>query len=725
MTFERVHKWVTYFLAGLGLYALSLGGTLSVSAMALTALGFVLSWFAERPLLDHPLWGKGWTGLVIGFFLLAVLRGAMGESLLSLALEYVAFLQISRLMNRKTGKDHDQIAGIGFLHLIAATILTTSIAYGLVFIGVCSSRRRGCSPSRTCAARWRRARPRPASTFAKPLSEKKSWGRGSWSPRPCSRCRSSSRRWGFSCFSRAWASVSPPCAASAGQPTTGFGKNVELGGFGTIREDPTVVLRVSGPAEALGPTGMASIRMRGTSFDLYDGRTWQRSNGGTLALRHDYGSYPIVRHPDRQRDFEYKVVLDRLDESVVFLPEGAVALTVPPRIAKGRDRTRSIRASQGFEFRYEETDEQGLNYSVFVSRDRREWHKGGITAIEAERMLKIPRGLERVVALANRVVGNAKNDREKATRILNFLRDSGQYRYSLTLPNTEGRNPLDVFLLEAKSGHCEYFSTAMAIMLRAVGVPTRNVTGFLGGSYNRYGEYYALRRADAHSWLEAWIDDRWVTLDPTPPARDAVGPPPSVLSPLRDFLDAVKTRWARQVVGYNLRTQSDAVRKAFGLWYKFRGWMRSPKASPGEANQPKASSNMRDEALAVMPFVAGAVVLVLLFVAFQLRRNKHDLRNVPPDVRSAVALYRELEDALRRRGVARDVHLTPSEHLDAIEDDARARGVPFEGIDEARDVTARYLRARFGADVLSREEESLYRAKVARVRAGPRVEAPR
>lgn len=724
MTFERVHKWVTYFLAGLGLYALSLGGTLSVSAMALTALGFVLSWFAERPLLDHPLWGKGWTGLVIGFFLLAVLRGAMGESLLSLALEYVAFLQISRLMNRKTGKDHDQIAGIGFLHLIAATILTTSIAYGLVFIGVLFA-----TPWMLTITHLRReveeSPPEAGVDVRETLERKEVVGSRFLVTTAMLTVPIFVTTVGlFLLFPRVGLGFAT-VRGFGGQPTTGFGKNVELGGFGTIREDPTVVLRVSGPAEALGPTGMASIRMRGTSFDLYDGRTWQRSNGGTLALRHDYGSYPIVRHPDRQRDFEYKVVLDRLDESVVFLPEGAVALTVPPRIAKGRDRTRSIRASQGFEFRYEETDEQGLNYSVFVSRDRREWHKGGITAIEAERMLKIPRGLERVVALANRVVGNAKNDREKATRILNFLRDSGQYRYSLTLPNTEGRNPLDVFLLEAKSGHCEYFSTAMAIMLRAVGVPTRNVTGFLGGSYNRYGEYYALRRADAHSWLEAWIDDRWVTLDPTPPARDAVGPPPSVLSPLRDFLDAVKTRWARQVVGYNLRTQSDAVRKAFGLWYKFRGWMRSPKASPGEANQPKASSNMRDEALAVMPFVAGAVVLVLLFVAFQLRRNKHDLRNVPPDVRSAVALYRELEDALRRRGVARDVHLTPSEHLDAIEDDARARGVPFEGIDEARDVTARYLRARFGADVLSREEESLYRAKVARVRAGPRVEAPR
>ena len=81
------------------------------------------------------------------------------------------------------------------------------------------------------------------------------------------------------------------------------------------------------------------------------------------------------------------------------------------------------------------------------------------------------------------------------------------YRYDLGSPSGKSKQPLDDFLFESKRGHCEFYSTAMAVMLRAVGVPTRNVTGFIGGSYNRFGKFYAVRQGDAHSWVEVFIDD--------------------------------------------------------------------------------------------------------------------------------------------------------------------------------------------------------------------------
>ena len=100
----------------------------------------------------------------------------------------------------------------------------------------------------------------------------------------------------------------------------------------------------------------------------------------------------------------------------------------------------------------------------------------------------------------------------------------------------------------------------MAIMLRDVGIPSRNVTGFVGGSYNRFGKYYAVREGDAHSWVEAYIDDAahptWLPFDPTP----AAGAQPLEATTgawvyIRDVVEALSSKWNTYVVGYDLRRQ--------------------------------------------------------------------------------------------------------------------------------------------------------------------------
>src|SRR6185436_5145529 len=100
----------------------------------------------------------------------------------------------------------------------------------------------------------------------------------------------------------------------------------------------------------------------------------------------------------------------------------------------------------------------------------------------------------------------------------------------------------------------------MALMLREIGIPSRNVTGFVGGTYNRFGRYYAVREGDAHSWIEAYIDDPlhpgWATFDPTPPAgAQPLHRTTGALVYMRDLIEALSQRWNRYVIGYDLRTQ--------------------------------------------------------------------------------------------------------------------------------------------------------------------------
>ena len=78
---------------------------------------------------------------------------------------------------------------------------------------------------------------------------------------------------------------------------------------------------------------------------------------------------------------------------------------------------------------------------------------------------------------------------------------------------------LEGFLFETKSGYCQQYSGAMALLLRMGGIPARVATGFTSGSYDRKAKEYVVRDLDAHSWVEAWFPDYgWVTFDPTPSA---------------------------------------------------------------------------------------------------------------------------------------------------------------------------------------------------------------
>ncbi len=97
------------------------------------------------------------------------------------------------------------------------------------------------------------------------------------------------------------------------------------------------------------------------------------------------------------------------------------------------------------------------------------------------------------------------------------------FRYTLNLTGAPGRDPLAHFLFETKAGHCEYFASAMAVMLRTIGVPSREVNGFLPGEYNDLAGDYIVRASDAHSWVEAYFPGiGWTTFDPTPPGTRSI-----------------------------------------------------------------------------------------------------------------------------------------------------------------------------------------------------------
>lgn len=699
MSFARLHKVVSYLVAGLGLAALGIGPELDGTAEIVIAALFVASLFAEGPRIRSPRWARGWSTAMLAFLLVQVIRGLLGAPILPLILEATAALQISRLFNRRGAREHQQIAALALLHLIAATVLSTELAYALAFVGflIVLPWMLAITHLRAEIEGQLGARPEPERDrdLARVLASRRVVGPG---------------------FLVGTAALAVPLFAmtgvvfvtfprvglgvlsfgrNEGQRVTGFGANVELGDFGVIRTDPTVVLRVTPPDMPPRPPPERSIRMRGTAFDHYDGRRWTRSEGvyaSTVGRVDSY--YPVPRRlPVPQRDRPWQIVLDPLSEPVIFTPPSTVGLEIPPIVSGGVEVGREIHYVPGIEVRYGDADGLGLRYTAWTSdapadRDRVD----RLDPDEARRYLQVPEGHAAVARLAREWTAGARSDEERVRLLLERLRDSGEYRYSLEMPRVGAQPPLEVFLLEAKRGHCEYFSTALAIQLRTLGIPTRNVTGFLGGRLNPYGGYYALSQGDAHSWVEAWLPGRgWITLDPTPPSREALRPDDGLLSNLGHLVDALRTRWSEHIVGYDLSRQ-------VSLYRGVRRFVRELRQ--GGAASDASSSTAGTERFPSWPWIllGAGVAAGLALVAARRRRREAGEPSLAPHVRDAVRLYRALDDALAKLGHPRPSGRTPLEHVAALE------AVGFGAIELVREVTRRYLEARYGGRPLAAAE---------------------
>src|SRR6185503_20252477 len=159
--------------------------------------------------------------------------------------------------------------------------------------------------------------------------------------------------------------------------------------------------------------------------------------------------------------------------------------------------------------------------------------------------------------LAQKITAEAKTPLEKVVRIEAYLKRN--YKYTLTLTWNPGTKPLSAFLFNAKSGHCEYFASAMAVLLRASGVPTRMVNGFLMGDYNPIGDAYIVRESDAHSWVEVYLPGAgWTEFDPTP--GSSTQPDAGLFAQLHNYADALGLFWNTYVLTYDTDSQGQLFR---------------------------------------------------------------------------------------------------------------------------------------------------------------------
>lgn len=445
-----------------------------------------------------------------------------------------------------------------------------------------------------------------------------------------------------------WRGVGPAAAQ-----VTGFSDKVSLGDVAGIARSSNVAFRAVLPGRN-GPLSSPPY-WRGLVLETTDGFTW------TERLRSPQETAARILPPeDVPAPIRQRIYLEPHGENALFGLDRITAVETPTLTRT--ELSEGVQRSLGPVTRR-------IAYDVVSD-------PSSVLAVEPDQLtlaanLMLPAGLPPVVAeTARQVVGSERDPYQKALLLVDHFHSG--YTYSLEVPRGEG-HPLDVFISRTKTGYCEYFASAMALMLRSQGVPARLVAGYLGGDYNATGNYYLVRQLSAHTWVEAYIAGRgWLRLDPTPPDQGPASPG-TVDPPSGAFLalDWVRLKWDSLVLGYDLERQTSFFNSLAAAVVRPFRWRPGLE---GAAN------------IAAMLLLVLAVTAVIVI----WRRGG--------DENEEAALYRRMLRRLRRRGLERGPTEGPLDFA------TRAAATLPERSDSIRRLTRCYMDARYGSRRATRDE---------------------
>jgi transglutaminase-like putative cysteine protease len=442
-------------------------------------------------------------------------------------------------------------------------------------------------------------------------------------------------------------------------PIAGFSDEISIGQHGsTILGNPQIVLRVEFPSGP--PADIAGLHWRGRSYDRFDGVRWTRSEGLPPS------SAPASWHRERWAGpfIEQKIFGSVLDTRVLFALHPVVDIDsengVQPLFDAAGDFVYWGRGAPAY---------TAWSPSAPPDAENLRAPARGFRPSEAH-YLQLPRRIDpRIAGLVDSLTAGIENRYDQAVAIRDWLQTFG---YTRALPATAGEATLEHFLFERRAGHCEYFSTAMVVMLRAVGIEARNVNGFLGGQWNDFGNYLVVTQNEAHSWVEVWFPGYgWVTFDPTPTGSGEGAVITTWSWPGRILFDGIQHRWNKWVLDYSLDDQAGLLS---GLLQT-----QDEKASPASEAVPVEPTSL--------PFGAMAFLMVLASAAYWFGRSRLVL---DPWTKTYVAL----RTAAARAGLVVGPGLTPGALVARIRAERGAAGAP------AGRVVELYLRARYGREAL-------------------------
>jgi transglutaminase-like putative cysteine protease len=484
---------------------------------------------------------------------------------------------------------------------------------------------------------------------------------------------------------------------------TGFTDNVALGDIGEIKKNTTVVMRVRIEGD---PALAQDVHWRGIVLTNFDGRRWFTPiRDQTVIAPSVTGEYSFATPALAG------AVFSPLRYTVLMEPIGTDALFVAPRIEflHGRFGGEMARPGGSQGHSYLILDQTGSLFNPFHNNQKIRYE--GLSRLPAtppselrkappdfppgivQTYLQLPPLDPRIAKLAAQIAASGKNEFDRASDIEAYLRT--RYAYTLDLSGPPAKDPLANFLFVRRAGHCEYFATAMTVMLRTIGIPARYITGFLPGEYNDLGGDYIVRESDAHSWVEVYFPRYgWITFDPTPPGNEERG---GMFDRIELYWDWFQFAWGEWVINYDFSHQ---LTLGQNLHRSSRNWGDRMH----DLYHRKETAAMKellglDRRVEASPYFLPFVLAFLVIVMLALRGRsmiRHVIARLSLTARRggsvtaglAAIEYREMLRLLEKRGWKKSPSQTPLEFAAAISSPELAAPVT--------QFTVIYQSARFG-----------------------------
>ena len=661
MRFAVAHKAATYLVVTFAFLAMTSGGGVSPIFSLGGLLALVVSWWWEAPAIQLERWAWIWTVASVFALVYSVLTAIVTTDFLGVGAQFLIWLTIAKAFNRRAARDWQQLYLLAFLMLVAGSVLNPDLTYGLCFLGF------------VIAATWALTLFHLRREMEDNLLVKHAADRASERVE-VRRILDSKRIVGARFFVGTGALSFGVFLISAivflalprvgfgfflkshgGLNLVGFSDGVKLGGHGVLKTDSTVVMRVEIDSR-YGGRGAPEIHWRGVAFDHYEKGEWSRD----VKLAPDTAA--IIDHPTsgtERHTVEWKfarrdnlvrqdVWLEPLDSDVLFGASSPYVFEVAQVV-----RQRKPKIMKNEEVRLDHSGT--IHYTVYSQLDAPPPNvlraaQGPLPPRYEAAYEQLPPAItQRTYELADKITRGLTNNYDKAVAIETYLQQN--YSYTLELADPRKQEPIDFFLFDRKKGHCEYFASAFAVLARAAHVPVRQVNGFLGGEWNEYQGYVAVRAGDAHSWDEVYFPGAgWVTFDATPSSNEGLGRGGTGWrAKLGRFIDTMRFQWTKWVIEYDLVAQLSLF-KDIGSAIK------------------RGALSIKDGIVAVFRWWPLAALAGIAFAAIALvRRRRGDALSptravARPRERSGVArIYDQIARQLAKAGVAREPGTTPRE----------------------------------------------------------------
>ncbi|HXM23061.1 MAG TPA: DUF3488 and transglutaminase-like domain-containing protein [Terriglobales bacterium] len=681
-----------YLLVVSGFATLVSTGSLDLPAVLLVSVAILFRGYllARRRTLPIP---ETWTtALTLGYvaFYLAdyfVFSGVFVTATVHLVL----FVMVVRLFSTKRDRDYYFLAVISFLMVLAAAVLTVNSAFLLAFAVFM------LMAVVTCILMEMRRASAKATVRANSSSDDLAYRQMAFSLAGASPVLAFLILLGAAAIFFVLPRISSGYLsgfARSNQISTGFSDRVQLGQIGEIQQSNSLVMHIQIDGDR---HGAYDLKWRGVTLNLFDGKTWFNPHAQHVVATLGSGRFLLspagarwgkVQPVGSVQLIHYHVLMEPLVSNVFFLAPTPTLLQGNYLLVSmdNGDAVFNLDPEHPIS-RYEATSDIAQP-SPSQLRTVPDAYPPDILL----NYLQLPRLDARVAPLARQISASADNNYDKASAIETYLRT--KFGYTLQLPRTIPRDPVANFLFERKQGHCEYFASSMAIMLRTLGIPSRVVNGFRTGEFNDLTSQYLVRASSAHSWVEAYFPGYgWIGFDPTPaaPAQMRTGWGRSML-----YLDALASFWREWVINYDAGHQynlgREATRNGLEWFQRMRNWAR--RHHEALLTAARRTQRMVSDS-PVRWSLAGVVIAALLLLAANARRLWQALRSRQLAARpeksprlAATIWYERMTRMLARKGWRKPPAHTPKEFLTCIQDEAMRESVTK--------FTQHYESARFG-----------------------------